>query len=453
MKSIRWRLIVWLLVGLILLALVAGYSLYRTARNEAAELFDYELRTVALSLPVTSSEEALTEGPGKADWGSLAEDRLVIQRWEGNNIPQYHNDAALSMPRLTPGFHDKEWDETHWRVYGMQLPDRYVQVAQPIAVRDSLAVGMALRIIAPLWVLVPAIVMFVLWVVSKGLQPISAVSRSVAQRSYESLTPLSFDQPIPSEISSLVNSLNDLLKRLDQAASAQRVFVANAAHELRSPLAALKLQLQHARQQGALGSDSTIAAKLEGRLNRLIHLVQQLLDLARADADQIDIANVIDIRALAEHVVGDYSFTAESRDIDLGLVGPDSPLFVHGDATGLTMLLVNLVDNALRHTPDGGAVDVRLSSQPEGVALEVIDTGHGIAPEELEKVTTRFYRGTDAVGQGSGLGLSIVSRVAERHHARLMLENRPDGAGLTARVAYLLRAEPPGAEGSKTRAV
>ena len=149
MNSIRWRLIVWLLTGLILLALVAGYFLYRTARNEAAELFDYELRTVALSLPVTSEDGTQAEGPGKADWGGLAEDRLVIQRWEGNNIPQYHNDAALSMTRLTPGFHDKEWDETHWRVYGMQLPDRYVQVAQPIAVRDSLAIGMALPYAMP----------------------------------------------------------------------------------------------------------------------------------------------------------------------------------------------------------------------------------------------------------------------------------------------------------------
>lgn len=440
MKSIRWRLIVWLVAGLVVLALIAGYSLYRTARNEASELFDYELRTVALSLPVTSEDGAPTDAPGSADWGGLAEDRLVIQRWDGNNIAQYHNEVARSMPRLTPGFHDKEWDETHWRVYGIQLPDRYVQVAQPIAVRDSLAVGMALKIIAPLWVLVPAIVLFVLWVVSKGLQPISAISRSVAQRSYESLTPLSFDQPIPSEIAALVNSLNDLLTRLDQAVAAQRVFVANAAHELRSPLAALKLQLQHANQQHALGADSAIAAKLEGRLNRLIHLVQQLLDLARADAGQGNIMNVIDIRALTEQVVGDYSFTAESRGIDLGLVGPDGPLFVHGDSTGLTMLMVNLVDNALRHTPDGGAVDVRLCREPDGVALEVIDSGCGIPREELEKVTTRFYRGADAVGQGSGLGLSIVSRVAERHHTRLTLENRSDRTGLIARVAHLTLA-------------
>ncbi len=443
MKSIRWRLIVWLLAGLVILAIVAGYALYRTARAEAAELFDYELRTVALSLPVTSEDGAPAKAPGKADWGGLAEDRLVIQRWEGDNIAQYHSDEALAMPRLTPGFHDKEWEEIHWRVYGIQLPDRYVQVAQPIAVRDTLAVGMALRIIAPLWVLVPVIVMFVLWVVSKGLEPIAAISRSVAQRSYDTLTPLSFDQPIPSEIASLVHSLNDLLTRLDQAASAQRVFVANAAHELRSPLAALKLQLQHANRQGALGADATVAAKLEGRLNRLIHLVQQLLDLARADADHVNIENVLDIRALAEHVVGDYSFTAESRGIDLGLVAPDIPLFVHGDSTGLTMLMANLVDNALRHTPEGGAVDVHLRGEAQGVALEVIDTGPGIPQAELDKVTTRFYRGAEAIGQGSGLGLSIVSRVAERHHTKLSLKNRVDRAGLVARVAFLLAVDGP----------
>lgn len=260
-----------------------------------------------------------------------------------------------------------------------------------------------------------------------------------------------FDRPIPSEIASLVHSLNDLLSRLDQAASAQRVFVANAAHELRSPLAALKLQLQHATQQRTLGVDPSVAAKLEGRLNRLIHLVQQLLDLARADADQIDTGSVVDIRALAEHVVGDYSFTAESHGIDLGLVGPEGPLRVYGDNTGLSMLLANLVDNALRHTKAGGAVDVRLSSDRHGVTLEVIDTGPGIALDELEKVTTRFYRGTDAVGQGSGLGLSIVSRVAERHHARLTLENRPDRTGLIARVAYLRAADAAGPDAVPAR--
>ncbi|BET13962.1 ATP-binding protein [Pandoraea sputorum] len=440
MKSIRWRLIVWLVAGLVLLALVAGYALYRTARNEAAELFDYELRTVALSLPVTSADGEMPKSPDSADWGGLAEDRLLIQRWDSDNKPQYHNEAALSMPRLTPGFHEKEWNETHWRTYGIQLPDRYVQVAQPIAVRDTLAVGMALRIIAPLWMLVPVIVLFVLWVVSKGLQPISAISRSVAQRSYESLAPLHFEQAIPSEIASLVDSLNDLLARLDQAASAQRVFIANAAHELRSPLAALKLQLQHANLQGALGANPSVVSKLEGRLNRLIHLVQQLLDLARADADQIDIRNVVDVRAIAEHVVADYSFIAESRNVDLGLVGSDGPLHIHGDSTSLTMLLANLVDNALRHTPQGGAVDVRLSSDSNGVTLEVIDTGPGVAANELEKVTTRFYRGDEAVGQGSGLGLSIVSRVAERHRARLVLANRTDRTGLIARVAPLSAA-------------
>ncbi|ODP32893.1 ATP-binding protein [Pandoraea sp. ISTKB] len=441
MKSIRWRLIIWLVAGLVLLALIAGYALYRAARHEAAELFDYELRTVALSLPVTQEDGTTARTPDPADWGGLAEDRLLIQRWERENVPQYHNEAALSMPRLPPGFHDKEWDETHWRVYGIQLPNRYVQVAQPMTVRDTLAIDMALRIIAPLWMLVPLIILFVLWVVSKGLQPISAISRSVAQRSYESLSPLRFDQPIPSEIASLVNSLNDLLSRLDQAASAQRVFIANAAHELRSPLAALKLQLQHANLHGALGADPAVVAKLEGRLNRLIHLVQQLLDLARADAERVDIENVVDIRTIAEHVVADYSFTAESRGVDLGLVASDGPISVHGDPTGLTMLLANLVDNALRYTPEGGAVDVRVSRDRQAVTLAVIDTGPGIASEELEKVTTRFYRGADAVGQGSGLGLSIASRVAERHGARLVLENRSDRTGLMARVSPLSVAD------------
>lgn len=439
MKSIRWRLVTWLVSGLVLLAGLAGYALYHTARKEAAELFDYELRTVAISLPA-SLDDAASEGPGAAELGDLSEDRLVIQRWGDDGVPQYRAKAALQMPRLPAGFHEQAWDETHWRVFGMHLPGRFVQVAQPVSVRDALAVKMALRIVAPLWLMVPVIVVFVLWVVSLGLRPIAAISRSVAQRSYDSLAPLHFDQTIPSEIALLVDSLNDMLARLDHAVGAQRTFVANAAHELRSPLAALKLQVQLAARQGTLGADTQLANKLEERLNRIIHLVQQLLALARADADAADVDLVVDLRAIAERAVADYSLQAEVQGIDLGLDARPEPMLVHADATGIAMLLSNLIDNALRHTPGGGAVDVRLVSDGSNVSMAVIDGGNGIPEAEMAKVTDRFYRGSTAIAQGSGLGLSIVARIVERHRAHLRMHNRTDCRGLIVEIAGLRAA-------------
>jgi two-component system OmpR family sensor kinase len=449
MRSIRRWLLGWLIFGLAAASLTAGYGIFHTAHKEAGELFDYELRAVALSLPgVLASVETASAAHPSANLAGIAEDRIYIQVWDANGRLVYHSREHVPLQRYGVGFRSIERDDVDWRVYGVQRPETFVQVAQPVSVREDLALRLALRTLWPLWLLIPVTIAIVLVVVARGLAPIHGLSRALATRSIDSLEPLGSDHPAPVEIRPLVDALNDLLQRLNVALQAQRTFVADAAHELRSPLAALKLQVQAASRDGTVKGGGQMLERLEGRLNRIIHLVHQLLTLAREDAQPTTAMAAVSLRKLGEQAVGDFSMMAEAKGIDLGLefAGSGSP----DDASGqyavlaeqhaLAVLLSNLIDNAIRHTPAGGKVDVILTRDARGVGFEVRDSGPGIPENEFERVFDRFYRGTTSQGLGSGLGLAIAARIAQRHHAALKIENCR-GGGLAVAVSGLVAAE------------
>ncbi len=246
---------------------------------------------------------------------------------------------------------------------------------------------------------------------------------------------------VPVELKPLVDGLNDLLNRLDIASQSQRTFVADAAHELRSPLAALKLQIQTAERDGSVAGSTTFA-RIEGRLDRLIHLVQQLLTLAREDAPRAVQFKVVSLRGLAERAVADASVLAEARKIDLGLECDDASTAhdlynVHAEAGGIEVLLNNVIDNAIRYTPEHGKVDVILARNGAEVSVRVVDSGPGIPETELERVFDRFYGSIGRKEQGSGLGLAIASRIAQRHNATLRPENNNGRPGLSVALTGL----------------
>jgi len=442
MTSIRRWLLGWLIFGLAAASGIAGYGIFHTAREEASELFDYELRTVALSLP-SKLESAISAEQSSPGFPGISDDRIVIEIWDRAGNLVYHSLKARALERFPEGIRTIERDEYHWRVFGLQQPDRFIQVAQPFSVREDLALRLALHTVWPLWLMVPATIALVLLVVARGLAPIRSLSHALSTRSIDSLEPLRLDGNVPVEIRPLVEALNDLLLRLNVASQAQRTFVADAAHELRSPLAALKLQLQAAARDGTLKAEGKTLERVEGRLNRIIHLVQQLLTLAREDAQPATSMKPVSLRRLGEQAVGDFSLLAEAKRIDLGLEcaspsSPDDTYTVLAEQNSLSVLLNNLIDNAIRHTPEGGKVDVILNRTPGGgVGFEVVDTGPGIPERELERVLDRFYRGKDAHGQGSGLGLAIAARIAQRHQVTLTLRNNVGTSGLSASVTGL----------------
>jgi two-component system OmpR family sensor kinase len=449
MTSIRRWLLGWLIFGMAAAAAVAAFGIFHTAREEASELFDYELRTVALSLP--SNLTGVGDGEHRdPDLGGLADDRIVIEIWDRGGELIYHSTRAPVLARLPDGFNTVERGEYHWRTFGVDQKDRYVQVAQPVSVREDLALKLALHTLWPLALLVPVTIVLVLLVVARGLGPIGGLSRALSTRSIDSLEPLRLDGSVPVEIQPLVQALNDLLERLHTASQAQRTFIADAAHELRSPLAALKLQLQAASRDGSLKGEGQMLERVEGRVNRIIHLVQQLLMLAREDAHPVTSMEPVSLRRIGEQAVGDLSLLAETKEIDLGLEcegarTPNDAYMVLAEPHGMSVLLGNLINNSIRHTPRGGRVDVILKRAGERVGFEVVDSGSGIPEAELERVFDRFYRGEEARGEGSGLGLAIVSRIAERHQLELSLRNNEGRPGLCVAVSGLkaLDAEAP----------
>jgi signal transduction histidine kinase len=328
-----------------------------------------------------------------------------------------------------------------WHVFTVVQSDRIVQVAQPTAIRQGVAAEAASKLLLPLFILVLLIAALLVIALRRGMQPMRVTSDALAQRSASSLTPLD-ESGVPTELLPLVHALNDLLRRLAAAFEAQSNFIADAAHELRSPVTALQLQAQLLAQTSDPAERTKAMAELSAGVVRTGHLIEQLLHLSRAAADDGGGAPFaherIPLGELARALVVRKSSDAERRRIDLGADVVDEAA-VEGDAGQLDILLGNLVENALRYTQSGGLVDVVAGRFEGAPALRVIDNGPGIAEAERERVFDRFYRSPDvttSAAPGSGLGLAIVKAIAERHGASVSLHPGPNGVGLEVRVVF-----------------
>jgi two-component system OmpR family sensor kinase len=318
--------------------------------------------------------------------------------------------------------------------------DRVVQVAQPTSVRREGAGESATRLLVPLAILGGLFGVLLVVALRRALGPLGVASDALAKRSATSLEPLALDG-VPIEILPVVRTLNDLLRRLGVAFEAQRNFVADAAHELRSPVTALQLQAQILEQSGDAQERAQASAELAAGIARARRLIEQLLHLSRASADETarvsSTPEPVDLAELARAAVVRWIAEAERRGIDLGAQA-DERIVIDGHAAQLEILLNNLVENALRYTPRGGVVDVVAQRQGGTPTLSVIDNGPGIAATERERVFDRFYRSPETIADdiGSGLGLAIVKSIAEHHGAVVSLHEGRDGRGLEARVAF-----------------
>lgn len=430
MKTIRRRLLVWLLGGMLVSTLVAGAATYAKVREEADELFDYQLRQIAVSLPAGVSPSAAL---GETD----PEEDFVVQVWNRRGDLIYASRPDRVLPRNPgTGFTTVSARGGAWRLFGRERHGQFVQVAQAIGARDELIFGVAMRSLAPFLALIPALGALIWMVVGQALHPLRRVAEAVRRRSADALQPLSTDG-IPPEIRPMLDALNDLLGRLDRALGAQRAFVADATHELRTPLAALKLQLKLAERAESSEQRTIAFGKLHDRLDRASHLVNQLLTLARNEPQVEGVHfSPVDLSGLAANVVSDNDALAESRGIDLGVEAGAGDVTVQGHRESLRVMLDNLVDNALRYTPPGGRVDVIVSVRNGRPQLRVVDTGPGIPADERSRVFDRFFRREDSGVTGSGLGLAIVKNIADRHGAVILLHDNPPTPGLSVTVEF-----------------
>jgi two-component system, OmpR family, sensor kinase len=448
MRSIERYLLGWIVGAMGLGTLVVALVTYLVILDEMNEIYDADLRNVAEALgsyrpfDPAEAQEPKPHQPSRSDLPADAE--IVTLTWTHDGRRVYASDPRVKIPFVhTEALARRVVDGETWIVYTDVSPSGVAQAAQRASARRLTAAESASKVFPPmagLALLVSALMIFAL---RRGLRPLDQAARFVAERSASSLAPIAVE-PLPREISPLALAINGLLAKLDHALSAQRRFLADAAHELRTPVTALQLQLQWLKRSGDEASRQEALTELESGIARSRRLVEQLLEVARADEPD-DAARAarrepVDLGELARSVVGALSVRAEQRGVDLGARTGTAPV-VQGDPHQLTVLLNNLVENALRYTPAGGVVDVEATQLDGQPMLRVVDNGPGIPADEREVVFDRFYRGRDAHALardpgGSGLGLAIVRAIAGHHQARVSLHTPASGMGLEVRVCF-----------------
>ncbi|GAB2840270.1 ATP-binding protein [Pseudoduganella ginsengisoli] len=436
MNTIRRRLLAGLLLVTLVCVASAGTLLYRSLRKEVNELADLQLRQLVTALP-----DEFTPGmalPAPED----PEEEFVLQAWDQRGVLQFTSRPHPVIGRyLLNGFDVVEVQGQRWRVYGENRHHFYIQVAQQLAVREAVTAEITLRSGAPLLALAIALVLLLLYVVRRATVPLDRLARAVADRSPATLDPLN-PNGWPSDLSPVVQALNGLLAAFGDTLASQRVFIADAAHELRSPLTALKLQVQLVQRATTDEERSHALGLLQARLDRASHLVQQLLSLARFEAGHSAAEMTrLDLAELLRCAVPDHAALADSRNIDLGVEAPQA-VWVDGDPDSLRVLLNNLVDNALRYTQPGGTVDLEAAYEHGAAVLRVRDNGPGVAPEASARLFDRFFRAGSG-DDGCGLGLSIVSNIARHHQAGVSVDHNPRSDGTRGLVVTVRFPVPP----------
>jgi two-component system OmpR family sensor kinase len=437
MNSIRRTLLVWLLAGLAAIALATSGVTYLAARREAGELLDLQLKQLAYSTRIDDLLRGRRPGfdaPRVPHANGITE--LVTQIWDRDGVLVYWTQPGMGLPiPATEGYSTVRHDGRDWRVYTLVQGTHALQVAQAQDEREAIATQTALRTLVPFLALIPFFGVLI-WVgVGRGLEPLDAMSRAVAKRRPDALAPLPARE-LPEELKPLGASLNGLLARLAEALTAQRRFTADAAHELRTPLAALKLQLDLARRAAQPAEFAAALDDLEAGVARTSHVVEQLMTLARVEPEAMaQKRTACDLVAMAKDAIVARAALAADKAIERGLARA-APALGPGDPASLAILLSNLVDNALRYTPRGGRIDVAVDRDAGGATLSVSDTGPGIPVAERARVFDRFYRGEVHEEAGSGLGLSIVKRIADAHGATITLDAPAEGSGLVVRVHF-----------------
>ena len=427
--SLRARLTGALLLAVLAFAALQAAVTYRTARAETEALFDAQMQRIALSLSGSLGAGALSDDAPAADTPAARE--MIIQIWRADGVMLYRSpQGRLLPPQTVIGFSDTVAGGEPYRIYALRTATQVVQVAQQTEARGRMAGQLALRAVLPVALLAPVLMLIVWWVVGRAIGPIERVRRQVAARRPDDLGPLP-TAGLPAEVRPLVGEMNGLLTRLSDAWDALTHFTADAAHELRSPLAALRLQAQSLQRAPDDATRAIATERLLAGIDRATRLVEQLLALARQEGagEGAELVS-LDLTALARNALADAEPEAARHAIALTLDAPTAHVVLRADEAALAVLLRNLLGNALRHTPPGGQVRVGVREEASVIDLTVEDSGPGIAPDERARVLDRFYRVPGTPGHGSGLGLAIVRAIAERHGAALTLDASPTLGGL-----------------------
>ncbi len=451
--SIRKRLLLILLTATALVYGVSTAKTYVDSRRDITELLDAQLAQSAHALHALSMHELFEQMAYEAAMKQTSEGQtrkitpqvhkyeqpVAFQIWLGGEklVVRSENAPPHPLSNIDDVFSDRIIDGQNWRVYSAWNNDHTIKVhvGELASVREHLADQIARQNITTYLLSLPLLALVIWQGVRHAMDPLNRLANDVAGREFDNLKSLDNDG-VPLEAKPLVDALNGLFQRLRMAFDSVRSFTGNAAHELRTPLAALKTHAQVGRAQTDYQSAIAALDYVIDDVNRAIHLVEQMLTIARLDPEShLQKMEDIDLCSLAQDEMAIMGIPATEKDIQLDLQCTTSRL-VRGKEALLGTLLRNLVGNAIRYINHGGQVQVRVGDDAEGgVILSVEDDGPGIPAQEREKVFDRFYRGVDTANKtnGSGLGLSIVRRIIELHEARISLGDSPLG-GLQVQV-------------------
>jgi len=440
MTSLRAQLLKWLLPLYCFAAVAAIATTYLVFGWTVNMFMDSQLRVFV--------DSHLGPAPQSASIPSLTahdvheKGALILQVWDRDGRLLATSWPELALPeQQASGFQDIVVGADRWRVYTARSAQRAVQSAQCLAFRHMVITKQALQAGLPIALLIPVSAVLLWFAIRMALRRLESVATAAAAQNEHNFGELPIEH-VPTEIRPLVLAINRLLSRLGEAFAAQRRFVQDAAHELRTPITALSLQLENLKARVSDEATCKQVAQFEAGLGRIKHMVEQLLRLARQEAPrQSVLATDIELSELLKDTIGEVMPLADRRRIDVGFAAAVTAT-VQANRDDLRSLFHNLIDNALRYAPEGGMVDVRVGDDSGTLTVEVVDNGSGIPPELLPRVFDRFFRIEGSGGEGSGLGLAIARNAAERNRIELQLSNRADGCGLIARVRFQTRLSP-----------
>ena len=408
-------------------------SAYKISLEETNEILDQQMKNLA--------ERVVRHGlePTKNDFEPsqrYAEQDLFVDVWSYNNDlkNQKHSSILLhSVPKA--GFYRHKNADDVWYTYVLPQKDYQVQVSQQQSVRQDLALELAGSMFIPYLVLMPFVIWGLSWMISRILQPLDDFKAELAQRNSKDLQPiLARDYPV--EIIPTIEEMNHLFERISLSQQEQRQFIADAAHELRTPITALSLQMQVLLQEFP---DHADLQRLNLGLVRIQHLVTQLLNLAKQDAsiEHLEHLHDFDVSRTAVNCVEQLIHLAMQKNLDLGMERSES-IKLHSQESAVHSIVYNLIDNAIKYTPENGVINVSVFQQAEYAVIVVEDSGPGIDPQLHEHILKRFYRVHHHQEVGSGLGLSIVDKAVHRIHGQLSFGQSDSLGGLKVTITLPL---------------
>ncbi|HET6514175.1 MAG TPA: sensor histidine kinase N-terminal domain-containing protein [Thermodesulfovibrionales bacterium] len=452
--TLRRKLLVWLLFPMLALWILNTGIMYFLARRFVNEAYDYALVDSAhdladqitgeggkalLNLPSSALKIFLSDELDSISYSVVRRDRTLLSGEPGLSIPDTAMNPGNSSVR------DDTFRGRRVRIAALPfllpgLPSDQtviIQVAETLNKRTKLA-G---KIIATM--VLPQILLFVLpgivvWIgIGRGLSPLAMLRKEIATRSHRDLSPLE-ESSTPQEVRPIIHEINDLMARLGKTLEAQQRFIADAAHQLRTPLSGLKVHTDLAKRQSDPADLQQTLTLIDTSADRAIRLVNQMLTLAQVESGARETLNLkpLDLAELLRETTKEWVSSALKRDVDIGYEGPELPIMVKGDVIRIRMLIDNLIDNAIKYSQTGSTVTTRIEETEGSVILTVEDNGPGIPFEEKQAVFQRFYRILGNSIAGSGLGLSIVKEIATSHGACVSIEDRVGHRGTSAKVTF-----------------